>query len=428
MDVVGTRRHQGDQLDAELGNALQQPLGAGLAVASVRRRLLLEGFPGLQEVGFDRLELQGHRFRVLSGLGRKALGMEHLRAVVSFGGEDPEEVSVGALELADGRKGRELGGRTLEEARQVRREPVRRRSRERARKPMRRRIFESMGLVHDQVVVFGQHLTEVRLAHDQIGNQQMMVHDQDLARVRGFPQGGQVTLLVMGTAAPDAVLGNGRDAPPVLRRSPESPNLVAISSFGLLRPGGNPPEIGAAPGIEFQVPFRLEFLPLQTAEIVLPSLHAGHRDPASQNALELGQILVEELVLKVLGRRRDNDPLPAEQRRDEIGERLSDAGSRLDHQRTVSMQRLFDARRHLYLSGPVFEAGQRFGQHPVGAEEIGCLTHSRLPRRRLNIPDLISAQGINGRQKIVLRILATGRRARTKRPGGAPRVHAAGET
>ena len=244
-------------------------------------------------------------------------------------------------------------------------------------RPVRGGVLEPVGLVHDQVVVFGQHLAEVGLAHDQVRHQQVMVHDEDLAGMRLLPQGRQVTLLVMRTAAADAVLGNGRDAAPVLGRSPESTDLVAVSGLRLLRPGGDPPQVGAAPGIELQVPFGLELLPLQPAEIVLAPLHAGHRHTASQKALKLGKVLLEELVLKILGRRRDHHPLPAEERRDQIGERLADPGSRLDHQRPVPVQRRFDPRRHFHLPGPVFEAGQRLGEHPVGPEEIGRPTHSR---------------------------------------------------
>ena len=394
MDVVGTRRHQRGQLDAELGNALQQPLGAGLGVASIRRRVLSQGFPDLQKVTLEGLELQGGRLRVAPGLGGEALGMEYLRAVVAFGSENLEEFAVRPPEPADGRRGSGFRDGPLEEARQIGREPVRRRPREGARKTVRRGILEPVSLIHDQVVVFGQHLAEIGLAHDQVRHQQVMVHDQDLAGMRPLPQGRQVTLLVVGTAAADAVVGNGRDAAPIVGRSPESTNFVAVSGLRLLRPGGDPPEVGGAPGIELQVPRGLELLPLQATEIVLPALHAGHRHAASQNALKLGKVLVEELVLKIPRRRRDHDPLTAEQRRDEIGERLPDSGPRLDHQRPVPTQRLFDPRRHLHLSGPVFEAGQRLGQHPVRTEEISRPTHFRQAAAQFKAPGSIPGHAV----------------------------------
>ena len=209
MDVVGTRRHQRAQLDAELGDALQEPLGAGLAIASVRRRVLSQGFPDLQKMAFEGLELQGGRLRVFPGLGRQAFRMEQARAVIAFGSEGLEEFAVGTPEFADGRRRSEFRGRSLEEARQVGREPVRRRPGERARKTVRGGVFEPVGLVHDQVVVLGQHLAEIGLAHDQVRHQQVVVHDQDPAGMRRFPQGRQVTLLVMRTAAADAVLRDG---------------------------------------------------------------------------------------------------------------------------------------------------------------------------------------------------------------------------
>ena len=74
---------------------------------------------------------------------------------------------------------------------------------------MRGGVLEPVGLVHDQVVVFGQHLAEIGLAHDQVRHQEVVVHDQDLAGMRPFPQRRQVALLVVRTAAADAVLGNG---------------------------------------------------------------------------------------------------------------------------------------------------------------------------------------------------------------------------
>ena len=160
-------------------------------------------------MALENLELQGSRLPLFPGLGGQALRMEQLRPVVAFGSERLEELAVRAPELADGGRGSKFRRRALEKARQVGRQPVRRRPGERARKAVRGGILEPVGLVHDQMVVLGQHLAEIGLAHDQVRHQQVMVHDEDLAGVGRLPEGRQVTLLVMRTTAADAVLGNG---------------------------------------------------------------------------------------------------------------------------------------------------------------------------------------------------------------------------
>ena len=69
------------------------------------------------------------------------------------------------------------------------------------------------------------------------------------------------------------------------------------------------------------------------------------------------QVLVEDLFLEVLGAGRDEDAMAAEDRGNQIGERLAGAGARFGEQHAAVGEDARDGRRHLALAVARLEAG-----------------------------------------------------------------------
>ena len=95
------------------------------------------------------------------------------------------------------------------------------------------------------------------------------------------------------------------------------------------------------------------------ADVVAPPLQHGEvqrrRQPEAR--LDLGQVLLRQLVLQRLGRRGHDDLLAAERGRDEVGERLAGPRPGLHDEVGARGHRLGHGAAHLLLLGPVLAAG-----------------------------------------------------------------------
>ena len=77
------------------------------------------------------------------------------------------------------------------------------------------------------------------------------------------------------------------------------------------------------------------------AQVVGAAFHQRRRERDAERLLQRGQILEEDLLLEILGAGGDQHAMAAQDRRDQIRERLSRAGSRFGQQRPAG----FDDRR-----------------------------------------------------------------------------------
>ena len=85
------------------------------------------------------------------------------------------------------------------------------------------------------------------------------------------------------------------------------------------------------------------------------------------------QVLARQLVLEGLGRRRDDDPLAALQGGHEVGERLADAGARLDHEMVLVDDGPTDRLGHRLLTGTdLTAAGESCGDAAQRGNDIRC--------------------------------------------------------
>ncbi len=96
-----------------------------------------------------------------------------------------------------------------------------------------------------------------------------------------------------------------------------------------------------------------------------------------------GNVLEEELLLKILGAGGDDHALAGKNRGDQIGQRLAGAGASLDDQVLFIGERGLDGFGHFELAVAIFVVGMPFGQQSPLAEELtDCERFSRHRKRR----------------------------------------------
>ena len=74
------------------------------------------------------------------------------------------------------------------------------------------------------------------------------------------------------------------------------------------------------------------------AQVVRAPLHAGRGERHREGIAQRRDILEENLFLKVLGARGDEDPVPAQYRGNEVRERLSRAGARFGQKNAPGLE------------------------------------------------------------------------------------------
>ena len=109
-------------------------------------------------------------------------------------------------------------------------------------------------------------------------------------------------------------------------------------------------------------------LVLLLAQVVIAAFDQRHAQLDVERPLEQRDVFLHELLLKRDRAGREHDLLPAANRRDQIGERFSDAGSGLDDRVHAFENAAFDQLRHLHLTGPRLEPGERARDRAAGRE------------------------------------------------------------
>ena len=100
---------------------------------------------------------------------------------------------------------------------------------------------------------------------------------------------------------------------------------------------------------------------LVQAEVVRAPLHVGRGERDAERLAQRRNVLEEDLFLEVLGAGRDEDALAAQDRRNEIRERLAGAGAGLREEDPAFLEYRRDGRRHLDLTGASLEVGHGRG-------------------------------------------------------------------
>jgi hypothetical protein len=249
-------------------------------------------------------------------------------------------------------------------------------------------VLEVMRFVDDHARAGREHrvlgvVADLR-AQRQVGEQQMMIGDQDVGGRRRAPRFIEEAARVVRAAGAQAVVALRHDLLPHLgARTHRQIGEAAV--LRLLAPRQYLLQLLQQLVLDQLRALRLDLGGLAAAEIVAASL--DQRGAAGQpGALDQQrQILAEELLLQVDGVRRDDHAaLVGQAPQDgghQIGERFAGPGTGLDAQHLVVVEGIADRPEHGELLRPVLVADQR---RPDGAagEQIGGRGAVELRARR----------------------------------------------
>ena len=104
------------------------------------------------------------------------------------------------------------------------------------------------------------------------------------------------------------------------------------------------------------------------AEVVRAALHVGGADRVPERARQRRHVLVEDLILQRARARGDEHAPAGEHGRDEVGERLADAGAGLGDERAAVVEQSGDLSGEPPLAGPRLEALERARERTLGRE------------------------------------------------------------
>jgi hypothetical protein len=188
-----------------------------------------------------------------------------------------------------------------------------------------------------------------------------MVDDHHVGGGGALPHPGDEAFVVLRALGAETGVGGRRDLVPegeVLRQILE---LGAVAGFGALRPLADDRQKDVVRGERVLGALR-QPIELVQAEVVGAPLHVGGGERDAERVAQRRDVLEVNLFLEVLGAGGDEHPFAAEDRRDEIGERLSGAGARLREEDSAVGEHLRHGRGHLDLSGTGLEVGHGAGQ------------------------------------------------------------------
>ena len=233
-----------------------------------------------------------------------------------------------------------------------------------------------MGLVEDHRACGRQHACICRCARLQpdrhVGEEQVVVHDDDVRLQRFAPHRGDEAAFPVGTGLPQAGLAAGVELGPERGVFGQRIDLRAVAGCGGLLPLRNGVELRDLfePGEQRGIAQRVE---LVLAQVVGAALHVADLE-RPEDAFEEGDILEEELLLEVLGARGNDHPLlPVQgqaQGGQEIGQRLAGPGTRFDDEVALVGEGLLDGLGHLVLPFAMLVGERGAGENAAWREEV----------------------------------------------------------
>ena len=230
---------------------------------------------------------------------------------------------------------------------------------------LRRDVLELVRFVEHRMPAFGDDGAVAAAPYRRIGEEQMMVDDDDVRLLGPAAHARHEALVVARTLASKAGLGARRDVVPERQIFGQIVDLGAISRF---RPGGpfvddreeHPRVVGGGKsrqGAGHPSAFELiveRGIPVQ-AQIVPAALHARRLERDAERPFEHGQVFEIHLLLKVLGARGDEHPLALQDGWHEVGECLAGARACFGEQHAPTFERRRDSGRHRALPGAGLE-------------------------------------------------------------------------
>ena len=191
---------------------------------------------------------------------------------------------------------------------------------------LRRDIRHLMRLIQDDGLGAGQQIAESLVLEREIGQQQMMIHDDDVGGLRVAARFEHMAARELRALLAEAVFARRGNARPDRRLLRQVGEFGKIARLGGRRPARHPREQachaalarqqGALLGREFQS---------MPAQIVRASLEQRELRRQSQRLRQHRHVAAKQLVLQRARAGGDDDAAPRQQRRDQIGKGLARA-------------------------------------------------------------------------------------------------------
>ena len=236
----------------------------------------------------------------------------------------------------------------------------------------RRRVGQLMRLVEDQRIARGQELGEALVPQHHVGEEQMMVDDDDVRFERRLARLQHEAVGVERAFGAEAVVARRRDERPDRRVLRDVGQRAAIAGLGR---AGERDDLRQVPRVvaRRKAPVGRGSLEMMVADVVRAALEQRERDRNLQRVAHERQVALEELVLQRLGAGGHDHLAAVQERRHEIREGLAGAGAGLGDQCAAARDRVRDGVGHRELLRAKAKAGQRAGQEAALAEDRGQL-------------------------------------------------------
>ena len=243
-----------------------------------------------------------------------------------------------------------------------------------------------MRLIEDHRIGGAEKVAETVLLQREIGKQQVMVDDDEVRRLRVAPCRHHMTARVVRAALTQAVVAGRGDLRPDRLGLGHAGHFGQIARLRDRRPRLEPRQQGLGHRDALEHALRELALEAVGTKIVATPFEEGHPGGTTERAGDQRHILGVELILQRAGAGRNQHAPPGEQRRHQISEGLTGAGTRFDQERGAVLERVGDRARHLQLGTPGSEARQAPGQGPVGTEDVVDILHRGRHANRCTAP------------------------------------------
>ncbi len=244
------------------------------------------------------------------------------------------------------------------------------RGRRRLAEERRRGLGQLMGLVEDDRVRGRQQIGDPFVAQHEVGEEQVMIDDDEVGLLRRAPRLHHEALRVMRTFGAEAVLARRRHQRPDRRVLGHLRELGAIAAAGRQREALDRAQMHRVLA-RHEATVVARAGEMLVADVVGASLQQRDGDGRPQRRADQRDVLAKQLVLQRLRAGRHDHLAAPQHRRHEIRERLAGPGAGLGDQRPAALDGIGDGLGHLDLAIARPIAVDLVGERSVGGEDAG---------------------------------------------------------
>ena len=228
-------------------------------------------------------------------------------------------------------------------------------------------VLDFVRLVENHRGIFRQDRAEIVLAEGEVGEKKMMIDDDQVRFLRALVHRGDEAALKFGALLAGAEVAARVDAIPQLGVVGKKRQLAAVAGFGQLFPIADLREpVHFVDALQDGLALHLvHFLPAQK---IGAALHQRGFQIRREMLLQEGHVLLEELLLKRFGGRRNDHAAAAANRGNQIRQRLACARARFDDDVLVLRESFVGNLRHGELRRPEFVSRMALFKQPAGAK------------------------------------------------------------